>query len=286
MGLSATEQKILNKFGFTIQGDTTIGSREYQEDRTDVQFINKNALLLTVTDGHGGVACSEFVIKTFPAILKSLLKQRKKERINTLMKSALKKTNDLWNIKCFGANFKAPKTAAQRTKLFKKINYTRYQKSGLNSGSTITSAYIDVEKEIAYILNLGDSRAQWQIKDTLGATIDHTPNLQNMSGKTKIPITITTSEGDVPRINGELAVGRSIGDNTLTLTGAISRQPDTVVIRFKNKSIYLVIATDGLWDEMKAQNLFQQLKSDVQLNFFKTLHPADNSSLITFRRLS
>lgn len=62
------------------------------------------------------------------------------------------------------------------------------------------------------------------------------------------------------RVHGILAVSRSIGD--AHLKDWVPAEPDTKIISLSQDMEFLVLASDGLWDEVKTflcDNLYQQL---------------------------
>jgi serine/threonine protein phosphatase PrpC len=74
----------------------------------------------------------------------------------------------------------------------------------------------------------------------IGFTNDHKPNKDDLvSDKSFI-----SANG---RLNGVLAVGRTIGDNTPELWGCINRTPSQITVGY-NKSFRVILATDGLYD--------------------------------------
>jgi len=63
------------------------------------------------------------------------------------------------------------------------------------------------------------------------------------------------------RVNGDLAVGRTIGDNTELLTGCLMREPFVYTFTYSKDTLKLIMASDGLWDERQAQDLFHNKHS-------------------------
>lgn len=51
--------------------------------------------------------------------------------------------------------------------------------------------------------------------------------------------------GDVPRVDGKLAVARAFGDKSLKMH--LSSEPDVVVENVEEGSEFLILASDGIW---------------------------------------
>lgn len=58
--------------------------------------------------------------------------------------------------------------------------------------------------------------------------------------KIKAPIS-----GDVPRVNGQLAVARAFGDENLK--AHLSSEPDVRSIHIDSSTQFVILASDGLW---------------------------------------
>lgn len=53
------------------------------------------------------------------------------------------------------------------------------------------------------------------------------------------------SSGDVPRVDGQLAVARAFGDKSLKRH--LSSEPDVVVEHIDDDTDFLILASDGVW---------------------------------------
>ncbi|MFS7974910.1 putative protein-serine/threonine phosphatase [Helianthus anomalus] len=96
-----------------------------------------------------------------------------------------------------------------------------------------------------WVANLGDSRA---VVSKGGKAIqlstDHEPSTERASIEHKGGF-VSNMPGDVPRVNGQLAVSRAFGDKSLK--SHLRSDPaiqDTIV---DTKTDLLVLASDGLW---------------------------------------
>lgn len=226
-----------------------IGQREYMEDRMSVKKHGSN-YLLTVCDGHGGDQCAQFTIARWDKYVLTLMRQNPRMRPLTAMKTSLKTIVKEWDGKCFPRTY--PKNKEQSRVFFESVDES-YEKRGCTSGTTIASAYVDLTAMKVHVLSLGDSRVVWKLDDVVGATFDHKPDKE-----LKYPgfdYWIEDDEGTL-RVNGDLALGSAVGDNTYKLTGVIGRVPNTYTLGFK-RALDLIVATDGLWDETSSQDVFR-----------------------------
>ncbi len=62
-------------------------------------------------------------------------------------------------------------------------------------------------------------------------------------GTLKPPLCYVT--GDVPRVDGQLAVARAFGDKSLKVH--LSAQPDIRSVEIDDRTDFLILASDGLW---------------------------------------
>lgn len=71
------------------------------------------------------------------------------------------------------------------------------------------------------------------------------------------------------RVSGSLAVSRALGDLELKEQG-VSNVPDIEEIELTNKTNFLVIASDGLWDVCEDQKAVDLVKGLDQANSMAT----------------
>ncbi|KAF7805957.1 putative protein phosphatase 2C 58 [Senna tora] len=60
-------------------------------------------------------------------------------------------------------------------------------------------------------------------------------------------VTAILINGDVPRVDGRLAVARAFGDKSLKMH--LSSEPDVVVVTVEEDTEFLIMASDGIWKE-------------------------------------
>jgi len=63
-----------------------------------------------------------------------------------------------------------------------------------------------------------------------------------------------TTSGDVPRVDGQLAVARAFGDKSLKMH--LSSEPYVTVEIIDDDAEFLILASDGLWKVLIYQYLF------------------------------
>jgi serine/threonine protein phosphatase PrpC len=71
------------------------------------------------------------------------------------------------------------------------------------------------------------------------------------------------------RVSGSLAVSRALGDLELKTQG-VSNVPDIEEIEITNKTNFLIIASDGLWDVCEDQKAVDLVKTLEQANTMAT----------------
>ena len=210
------------------------GGRQYMED---THVIDDDMLL--ICDGHGG----DFVAKW------------------------LKK-----NVKYYFDKYVAPSPSSTPSSLydstFPDMLYTMIQniiqdipkKDSYICGSTFILA--TKYNNAIYIVNIGDSRGIFINNNGIhGHTYDHKPDveqqrIQNAGGF------VTFNTNDVPRVNGNLALSRSIGD--FYLSPAVTWIPDIYIITIENTEYnILVIASDGVWDVFKNEEISGMIQRKV-----------------------
>ncbi|KAF3793713.1 putative protein phosphatase 2C 10 [Nymphaea thermarum] len=119
-------------------------------------------------------------------------------------------------------------------------------------GSTAVTA-ITVDGQKLWIANVGDSRAVLSSSgNAVQLTTDHEPNTERGSIETKGGF-VSNMPGDVPRVNGQLAVSRAFGDKSLK--SHLRSDPDIQHVDITGSVEFLVLASDGLWKVMNNQEV-------------------------------
>ena len=226
----------------------TKGPRQYMEDEF---FISEDGSFFAVYDGHGGAAVSaylrEYVYGTFQEELESQL--------------------SFLGIKSFGRDIES---ALRNT--FRKIQATIIHQPELDNIGSTAVAVVLADKYI-WTLNVGDSRA---VLCRNGVAVDlsrdHKPNdikererIEALGGEVKWYGWRDENGDPVPnmgawRINGNLALSRSMGDHAEN--PYVTAEADIVKVqRSPIEDQFIVLASDGLWDVMDSQEVVDFCKS-------------------------
>ena len=230
-----------------IHSYSTQGKRPYQEDvaviklkysntdvsMTETENFNRNSVdIFGVFDGHGGGDIAKAVATMMPSYFykQNVLadnEPRPLQKYNDYIISVFDNIQNELNIK--------------------------HNKS-TDQGTTVCMCMIYEYKGKKFLTAVwaGDSRAiacnQNLIATSL--TLDHKPDtpleyyrITNLGGE------IVLKKGDVARVNGVLAVSRSMGD--FDNKKYVEHRPDIIHNLCDQK--FVVVATDGLWDVMSNQ---------------------------------
>ena len=213
--------------------------------------------LLGVYDGHGGAEVSEFIEKTFPALLQKATLARQ-ARIDTATRANI---------------VEAVKEALEEAvlELDSLILDMCAEKDLRNVGSTLTVVYLVGDQ--LFTANVGDSRSILSHGDTCVAlTIDHKPNLPEEEQR------VRDAGGFVVmgRVMGKLAVARALGDADFKLESSpmlqefnikspvVVAQPDISARLVTEPDKFILLACDGLFDVMRNEEVssFVNLRLD------------------------
>jgi serine/threonine protein phosphatase PrpC len=224
-----------------INNNTTIfsikGKRTYMED-TFCNYRDGKVAIYGVFDGHGGEEVSD--------ILKDLIPNYFRENVFNTNNNIKEKIENAF------------------------IDIESILRKNISSNSVGSTACIIVKNNNKlYSINLGDSRLiLFKSKpnkplsrvDLIVETTDHKPNTEKKRierNKGKVIF-----DGNVHRVNGNLAISRAFGDfylkynNTDRFKGPVSIKPDIYVTPIDNNYNYnVVIGSDGVWDVLDADNI-------------------------------
>jgi len=208
---------------FTGYGHYSIkGRRKEMEDKTLFipEFCHEKQALFAVFDGHNGRTCSKFITSKLPEVLSK---------------------------NCYF--FDAPSVALVQSFMeVDKMFLENCSKKGDKSGSTGVAVLIR-DKQM-FVANTGDSRCIiCEESNVYALTNDHKP--YNSFEKDRI----LHSGGHVVsgRVEGVLAVARAFGDIEFKNKesfgpGAITCEPEIKIWNISDKTEFIVLACDGLWD--------------------------------------
>ncbi|CAF2162133.1 unnamed protein product [Brassica rapa] len=111
-------------------------------------------------------------------------------------------------------------------------------------GSTAVTAILINGRKL-WIANVGDSRAVlYRGGKTMQMSTDHEPRAERSSIEDRGGF-VSNLPGDVPRVNGQLAVSRAFGDKGLKTH--LSSEPDIKHANVDSQTDILVLASDGIW---------------------------------------
>ncbi|MQM16802.1 hypothetical protein Taro_049763 [Colocasia esculenta] len=111
-------------------------------------------------------------------------------------------------------------------------------------GSTAVTAIV-IDGRDLWIANVGDSRAVVCERGAANQlSVDHEPDTERKRIE-KHGGFVTILPGDVPRVNGQLAVARAFGDQSLK--AHLSSEPDVRHVPLDPTIEFVILASDGLW---------------------------------------
>ncbi|KAJ6673093.1 PROTEIN PHOSPHATASE 2C 44-RELATED [Salix viminalis] len=124
-------------------------------------------------------------------------------------------------------------------------------------GSTAVTAIV-IDGKSLWVANIGDSRAVvCEGGLAIQLTVDHEPHTERKRIEKQGGFVITLP-GDVPRVNGQLAVARAFGDQSLR--AQLSSEPDVRYAPIDSAMDFVILASDGLWKVMKNQEAVDLVK--------------------------
>ncbi|XP_042491582.1 probable protein phosphatase 2C 10 isoform X2 [Macadamia integrifolia] len=117
-------------------------------------------------------------------------------------------------------------------------------------GSTAVTAIVINGRKL-WVANLGDSRAVLSREgQAIQMSTDHEPSTERGSIENRGGF-VSNMPGDVPRVNGQLAVSRAFGDKSLK--SHLRSDPDVQNAEIDSNTDLLILASDGLWKVMGNQ---------------------------------
>jgi serine/threonine protein phosphatase PrpC len=207
------------------------GDREYMEDRWAYEpNIVDGFDYLAIFDGHGGAEVASYLKTHMGNIV------REKLQASILRHGETPRSVDVEEIKQVLYDS------------FKQVVQQIPSIISLYTGSTAV-VVLKYGKHI-WVANCGDSRAI--MNDTshgaVALTDDHKPDRPDENERIirHGGLVAKTSREDVPRVNGILAVSRSVGD--FVLFPHVTWEPEIKYFLATEKNAYLFVATDGIWD--------------------------------------
>ncbi|XP_027093437.1 probable protein phosphatase 2C 9 [Coffea eugenioides] len=123
--------------------------------------------------------------------------------------------------------------------------------SNLGRGGSTAVTAILINGQRLWVANVGDSRAILSRGgQAIQVTIDHEPSTERGSIENKGGF-VSNMPGDVPRVNGQLAVSRAFGDKSLK--SHLRSDPDILDMNVDVNCDILILGSDGIWKVMTNQ---------------------------------
>ncbi|WOG98627.1 hypothetical protein DCAR_0417971 [Daucus carota subsp. sativus] len=127
---------------------------------------------------------------------------------------------------------------------------------GYGGSTAVTAILINCQKLV--VANVGDSRAVI-CKNGVAKqlSVDHEPEKERSCIEDRGGF-VTKFPGDVPRVDGQLAVSRAFGDKSLK--EHLSSEPDVMVENIDDDTEFIILASDGIWKVMTNQESVDCIK--------------------------
>ncbi|KAF8083035.1 hypothetical protein N665_0541s0041 [Sinapis alba] len=124
-------------------------------------------------------------------------------------------------------------------------------------GSTAVTAILINGRKL-WVANVGDSRAVLSKGGRImQMSTDHEPRAERSSIEDRGGF-VSNLPGDVPRVNGQLAVSRAFGDKGLKTH--LSSEPDIRDVTVDSQTDVLLLASDGIWKVMTNEEAMEIAK--------------------------
>ncbi|KAI4333650.1 hypothetical protein L6164_018430 [Bauhinia variegata] len=156
-------------------------------------------------------------------------------------------------------NFWTETTDAVR-RAYTRTDSTILEKScelGRGGSTAVTAILINCQKKLV-VANVGDSRAVI-CKDGVAKqlSVDHEPSTERQDIENRGGF-VSNFPGDVPRVDGQLAVSRAFGDKSLKKH--LSSEPHVYEEMLDDDTEFVILASDGLWKVMSNQEAVDSIR--------------------------
>ena len=213
--------------------------RDYMEDKgkSILNFnSSENNALICLFDGHGGQEVSKFLQENFAKFWLEILPLNQDNYENKIKN------------------------------IFLNVDQKLKENHFYQVGSTACVIYITIEnsRKILYCANVGDTRCVL-IKGNKGIRLTYDDRASDPKEHERI-----VSQGGVVfggRVYGQLMLSRAFGDWELKTYGVIC-EPHIIRYEIENEDNYLVVATDGVFDVMEDEDIFQLSKKEKNAKEF------------------
>ncbi|XP_021894296.1 probable protein phosphatase 2C 58 isoform X1 [Carica papaya] len=128
---------------------------------------------------------------------------------------------------------------------------------GKGGSTAVTAILINGQKLV--VANVGDSRAVISKSGVAQQlSVDHEPSKEKKLIESRGGF-VSNLPGDVPRVDGQLAVARAFGDKSLKIH--LSSEPDVTVHVIDDNTEFIILASDGIWKVMTNQEAVDCIKN-------------------------
>ncbi|EFA75202.1 protein phosphatase 2C [Heterostelium album PN500] len=210
---------------FTIRGNFSSSSSSLSSSSSSSS--NDNQDLIALFDGHAGAMAATYSCKWFPQIVRTLIEKYPSLPPLQWLKQAYSEVS---------LHFKS---------------YVNNEHQELKYCGA-TAAAVLIENNHYYVSNIGDTRVvlcrNGQAKRL---SFDHKPNDPSEEERIRKLGGYVISNQHTARVNGTLAVSRSIGD--FYMEPFVVPDPYLSITEAHPDDQYLIVACDGIWDEITDQ---------------------------------
>ncbi|KAL8151082.1 hypothetical protein V2J09_020890 [Rumex salicifolius] len=212
------------------------------------QVVDDELGLFAIFDGHMGHDVANYLRNNlFDNILKEVGCNREFLAAEVLLSCCEQK--DFWS-----------DTQAAIKRAYHKTDVEILEKAlDLGRGGSTAVTAILINGQLLVVANVGDSRAiMCQNGQAEQLSVDHEPSREKDVIESRGGF-VTNLPGDVPRVDGRLAVARAFGDKSLKIH--LSSEPDVEMTLVDDKTEFLILASDGLWKVMTNREAVECVKN-------------------------
>lgn len=201
-----------------------VGARPHMED---MFYVNESFVhdmsLYCLFDGHGGDFVAIWMREHYPSLLAEVLRKNDRSIPDMLFESLRLSVE----------------------------NMPRQEAHQCGSTYLICLKYGD----LLFVANGGDCRAIMNANyEAIGITVDHKPGSKTEHDRiVGLGGFVSNEAGNVPRVNGHLAVSRGVGD--FYMSPFFSWIPDIYAKKLEGMNNFVVMASDGIWDVMSNEDV-------------------------------
>jgi protein phosphatase 2C family protein 2/3 len=193
--------------------------------------------LYAIFDGHGGFKCAEWMEESLPSFISNTEYWKKEQYADALKQGFLD---------------------AEKAFLERAISIRD------PTGTCVLMSLFHNKTKTVYIANVGDSRA---VLSRGGKAIDLSRDHKADSAKELSRINQKGGRVVNGRVNGLLAVARSLGDKEMKIgknKGPVTPYPEISKVEITSDDEFIILASDGLYDVFSSQEAVNFVHSHLQ----------------------